>query len=257
VPPGCTSEAARYLYLLGIDGHLHRYDPEGDVTEDLGKLPCAAPDDVATGLTIDRAGILWSILVDNEGLRRIITIDPDTLDCEHTSYSDPEGYFSFGGLAFVADAPGSAQESLYLGLQSGFDSANPLKLAKIDTDTMQVTLEGDLPFVENDYYQMADFVGTGESRLFAFYVGEAVVAEIDVAAVSLVFEDSLGFTAGTAWAVTQWSGRLWLFSPNDAGSSQVRTYDLATQHVETISPNIGVLVSGAAVSTCAPFEPEG
>ena len=73
-----------------------------------------------------------------------------------------------------------------------------------------------------------------------------------------VFAHRASEAVGSPWAFTQWEGRLWLFSPGEmTGSSEVRAYDLAAQQVESIEPDLGVLVVGAAVSTCAPYEPEG
>jgi hypothetical protein len=260
-PSGCASAAEQYIFLLeSPSGALHRYDAEANTVAPLGTPMCPGAD-APMALTIDRAGTLWALMVDAEGMRRIYTIAADTLDCMETGFVDPwPDYTVAGGLAFVADAPGSSDESIYISLiVGGLDPATPLTLGKIDEGTMDLAIEGDLPIVGNGYYQIADLVGTGDARLFGFFPGDqAVITEIDEQAVDVAIEQPLDFGVGSPWAFTQWEGRLWLFSPAEtSGSSEVRAYDLAAQQVEVIEPDLGVLVVGAAVSTCAPYEPEG
>ena len=69
---------------------------------------------------------------------------------------------------------------------------------------------------------------------------------------------SIPAVVGSPWAFGQWGARLYLFSPGDVPqSSRVRAWDPIAEAVEDITLDLGILVVGAAVSTCAPYEPEG
>lgn len=258
-PPACAGDVADSIFLLDVDAGLHRLDPDTLAVESLGQLVCPGAF-LAMALTIDREGLLWAMMVDEQGYRGIYTIDPDTLACDATAFVDPIAEnIGVNTLAFVADAPGSDAESLYVGANVGgsFDFSIPLSLGRVDLATMEMEIVGTADLVPTGYYQIADLTGTGDSRLFGFFAGDTpAIAELDESTGALVSYDVLEVGVGSPWAFAQWAGRLWLFSPGTPGS-QVRAYDPVTQTLEPLSDGIGIAVVGAAVSTCAPFEPEG
>jgi len=258
-PPKCAANVADSIYLLDIDAGLYRLTPDTLEVEPLGQLVCPGAS-LAMALTIDREGLLWAMLVDDQGYRGIYTIDPDTLACDATAFVDPIAEnIGVNSLAFVADAPGSETESLYVGANVGgsFDFSIPLSLGRVDLATMDMEIVGTADLVPTGYYQIADLTGTGDSRLFGFFAGDTpAIAELDDSTGALVSHDLLEIGVGSPWAFAQWAGRLWLFSPGSPGS-QIRAYDPVTQAIEPLSDGIGIAVVGAAVSTCAPFEPEG
>lgn len=258
-PPACAAEVADSMYLLDVDAGLHRLSPDTLALDPLGLLQCPGGA-FAMAVTIDREGLLWAMMVDDQGSRGIFTIDPETLACNATAFVDPiVENIGVNTLAFVADAPGSETESLYIGANVGgsFDFSIPLSLGRVDLATMDMEIVGTADLVPTGYYQIADLTGTGDSRLFGFFAGDtAAIAELDESDSTLVTDDLLEIGVGSPWAFAQWAGRLWLFSPS-GGSSQIRAYDPATQAIEQVSDGIGISVVGAAVSTCAPFEPQG
>lgn len=258
-PPGCAADVADSMILLDVDASLYRLTPDTLALEPLGTLVCRGASS-AMALTIDREGLLWAMMVDDQGYRGIYTIDVETLACEATAFVDPIAEdIGVNTLAFVADEPGGETESLYVGANVGgsFDFDNPLSLGRVDLATMDMEIVGTADLVPTGYYQIADLTGTGDSRLFGFFAGDtAAVAELDESTSALVGYDLLEIGVGSPWAFAQWAGRLWLFSPGSPGS-QIRAYDPVTQAIEPLSDGIGIGVVGAAVSTCAPFAPEG
>jgi hypothetical protein len=259
-PVGCDSEVGDFIYLLDVEAGLHRIAPASLEVESLGTPACDGASG-AMALTVDRTGMLWAMMVDGAGYRAIYTIDPISLACTATDFVDPIAEnIGVNSLAFVADAPDSETESLYIGANVGgsFDFENPLSLGRVDLDTMDMEIVGTAALVPTGYYQIADLTGTGDSRLFGFFPGDvAAIAELDESNSSIVSNEMLDFGVGSPWAFAQWAGRLWLFSSSGNPGSDIRAWDPITGDVEEIHPGIGVSVVGAAVSTCAPYQPEG
>lgn len=259
-PGGCASEVGDSIYLLDVDAALHRIFPASLEVEFLGTPACTGVSN-AQALTVDRTGVLWAMMIDDAGNRAIYTIDPISLACDATDFVDPiVENIGVNSLAFVADAPDSETESLYIGANVGgsFDVQNPLSLGRVDLDTMDMEIVGTAALVPTGYYQIADLTGTGDSRLFGFFPGDvAAIAELDESNSSIVSDEVLDFGVGSPWAFAQWAGRLWLFSSSGDPGSDIRAWDPITGDVEQIHPGIGVSVVGAAVSTCAPYQPEG
>ncbi len=266
-PDGCASSAASFMYLLSSEpeggtpsSDLYRLRPSDLELELIAALDCEGAHS-AMALTIDRTGMLWAMTVDDDGYRKIHTIDPVTGACSPTDFDDPiEELVFVNTLAFVADEPGGETESLYLGANLGasFDPNIPLSLERVELTTMDIDLVGTADLAPNGGYQIADLSGTGDSRLFGFFAGNpAVIVEFNNDDGSFIEVNPLDFGVGSPWAFAQWAGRLWLFSSAGDPGSDIRAWDPVSKTVETLHPGIGVAVVGAAVSTCAPFQPEG
>lgn len=258
--PGCEGDIGQFIYLLDVDAGLHRIAPATLEVETLGLLDCPGAS-MAMAMTVARDGILWAMTVDNEGYRKIHTIDSVSLECEDTGFVDPFDEDIFvNALAFVADTPEGETESLYVGANVGasFDPEVPLSLGRVDLDTMDLEIVGTSDLVPTGYYQIADLSGTGDSRLWGFFPGDtAAIAELSEQDAALVDHALLDFGVGSPWAFAQWEGRLWLFSSSGDPGSDIRAWDPGSGAVEPIHAGIGIQVVGAAVSTCAPFEPQG
>ncbi len=258
--PNCEGDIGEFIYLIDDAAGLHRIAPATLEVESLGLLDCPGAS-MAMAMTVARDGMLWAMTVDDEGYRKIHTIDSVTLDCVDTGFVDPIDEDIFvNTLAFVADAPDGETESLYVGANVGgsFDFEVPLSLGRVDLDTMDLDIVGTADLVPTGYYQIADLSGTGDSQLWGFFPGDtAAIAKLDEQDSSLVEHDLLDFGVGSPWAFAQWEGRLWLFSSSGSPGSDIRAWDPSDGSVEPIHPGIGIGVVGAAVSTCAPYEPPG
>lgn len=261
LPPGCAGSAALGMVLVDQEGDLYRFEPETLTLELLGPLVC--PGAMAPmALTIDRSDQLWVLMIDGAGLRVINTVDPESLDCQPTDFVDPfsQGFIPFS-LAFVADAPGAQEESLYLSGLSGMGVSPdaPGVLGVVDLVTMETAQIGTLALPNLPGYEIADLSGTGDARLFGLFATEpAHVTEIDPSDASLLLDLEVPLSTGSAWSFAQWAGRLWVFTATaPSGSSEVYSYDPDSQVEQLEVPDLGIRVVGAAVSTCAPYEPEG
>jgi len=229
---------------------LHRFDPETSETEDLGTLECG--NFMPMAMTIDRDGGLWITGMLDEQDTVLLQLDPETLTCTPTGVTPPPDK-TFGGLAFVADGPDAEEETLVISLlEPAYSSTTPLTLGRYDQDTGDLEVIGEMPIVPTEYYQVADLTGTGAGELFGLFAGDiayvATIDDVDATATS----QSIGTGVGSPWAFAQWEGRLWIFS-----GGVVRAFDPETGDIEVLTESLGVWAAGAAVSTCAPYEPEG
>lgn len=263
LPPGCVPDSADFMFLLDQTGGLHRFDPDTLILEPLGVLACPG---VATpfGLTIDRSGTLWVLAADDLGQRLLLTVDPATLACEPLPFGDPlpDGFAAIA-LAFGADAPDAEDETLYL---TGLLSSEPVPgpdtpagLARVDARTLTVETIGTLPLPNDPAYELCDLKGSGDARLFAFCsTTPATVAEIEESDASFVLAEPLDIDTGPSGAFAVWEGELWLFtSTGPGGATQVSTYALGGGATELLVEDLGIVVVGAANSTCVPYEPAG
>ncbi len=255
-PPDCQSTAGDSIFLLGLNGALHQFRPATHELETLGVPACEGVEIPDGDDIVHSTGILWAMMASESGYRAIYTIDPVTLECTKTDFDEGDIYAT--GLVFVSDELGGETESLYMGVNEGdpFDFNNPMSLGRIDLATMKLDILGTTELVPNGHYQFADLTGTGEAKLFGFFPGDtAVITEFDAPAAEIAANHPLSFGVGSPWAFAQWGGRLWLFYASGNGSG-VRTWDPDTGDVEDLA-DISATVVGAAVSTCAPFTPEG
>lgn len=263
LPPGCTTESTDFMFLLDDVGGLHRFDPDTLLVELLGALACPGGT-TPLALTIDRGGTLWALMADDLGSRVLYTIDPDTLACELTSFVDPlPAGFAAYALAFAADAPDSEDETLYL---TGLLSSEPVPspdtpagLARVDARTLAVETIGALPLPNEPAYELCDLKGSGDARLYAFCsTMPATVAEVAVSDASFVQAEPLDIDTGVSAAFAVWEGAFWLFtSTAPGGTSQVSTWAFGEDGTALVVDDLGLVIVGAANSTCVPYEPAG
>lgn len=263
-PRLCTEEASSLIYLLGegtVDeglptGSLHRLEPDTLAVTDLGALDCGA---APRAMTLSQDGVLWSSMFDPDVGEIVVTIDPQTLECSRTAFVAPPRV-GMQALAFVGTVDGGERlvtGSLPNEALEGTDYASfPLELNELNLDTIELQRLGKLPVVPNEYYQLADLVGTGDGRLLGFYTNAAHIVEIDVEGVAFEHVLPVALETGSPWAFTQWEGRAWLVTGGSDGSN-LHAVDLDTGRLEQLSGGLGVSVVGAAASVCAPFLPEG
>lgn len=263
LPPGCVPESAGFMFLLDQAGGLHRFDPATLIREPLGMLACPGAT-TPFGLTIDRSGTLWLLAADDTGQRLLFTVDPATLGCDLLPFVDPlpQGFAAIA-LAFGADAPGAEDETLYL---TGLLSAEPIPspdtpagLARVDARTLTVETIGTLVLPNGPAYELCDLKGSGDARLFAFCsTTPATVAEVEESDASFVLAEPLDIDTGASGAFAVWEGGLWLFTATGPdGLTQVSTYTLGSGTTEVVVDDLGIVVVGAANSTCVPYEPAG
>jgi hypothetical protein len=134
------------------------------------------------------------------------------------------------------------------------------RLARIDLSYFLLTTIGD--FSGTLKGQEAELTGTGDGRLFGFFVlpSGASLAQIDpTTGATQAPVDLPGVAdADSAWAFSFWGGDFWFYSA-DLTSSASRVTRLRTSgdgSLSVVMPDVGgFVIVGAGVSTCAPTRP--
>jgi hypothetical protein len=166
--------------------------------------------------------------------------------CKATTFvTDQAGFHTFG-MGFVADVAGGSAETLYVADYAGTG------LGKIDTTTLNLSFVGDY----GDALGAAELTGTGTARLFAFFDQTPIdVAELNKSTGKVLKLKSVsGLTVGSGWAFAHWGGDFWLFTA-PSGSSQITQYSFDTGTSTVVKSDLGFVIVGAGVSTCAPTSP--
>jgi hypothetical protein len=183
-------------------------------------------------------------------------------------------------MGFSTDSTTSTNETLFVaatgssigipGLPGGGNSSSP-GLGKIDLSAMQLAPIGGFGGTLDG--QNAELTGTGDGRLFGFFIPASLLGGLggggNSQPVSIAQIDK---TSGTAsadaplsqvevpayWAFSFWGGDFYLYTAPDSTKDPSRTtnvthYSPSTNTVDTsYMTNIGFRIVGAGVSTCAP-----
>ena len=249
-PDGCADET-RLVYVLGSGRQLVSFDPSTLSLTQVGLVNCpvdggpAVPPPTPFSMAVDRSGVAW-LLYSDGSLFHLDVKDPS--NCVKAAYKSQQlTGFDLFGMGFVSDAPGSQSERLYLGAYGGDG------IGTLDLGTLMIDRVG--------YYDKisgpAEITGTGEARLFGFFLSNPVqVAEIDKATSNIISKRPLDkIHIGGAWAFAFWGGDFWLFTNPDGPTSHVDRYRPTDGTTTRMIEDTGLTIVGAGVSTCAPVLP--
>ena len=239
--PGCE-EDNRQIYVVSLENDLYRFPPLKKTFTKIGTLDCPATGATPFSMAVDRTGVAW-ILYNDGHLYKASTRDAT---CSATSFVPRQHGVDLFGMAFVADAPGSAHDTLYI----ADDGLTSLGMSKLDPTTLTVTKP--VPFDGTN--GRFDLTGTGDGHVFGFDAHPpARLVEIDPSSGKITREKSLGALSGeSAWAVAQYWGSFYVFSAGFGAHSQVTRFEWGSGKTEVISADVGFTVVGAGVSSCAP-----
>jgi hypothetical protein len=193
-------------------------------------------------MAVDRQGVAW-VLYDDGSLYNVSTEDAS---CTPTTFVTDDPSFQQFGMGFVADAPGSASETLYVASYYGGG------LGTIDTRNLSLSSVGPYDAID----QMAELTGTYGAELYGFFTtAPPIVARIDPATAKILSQaPQPTLDIGAAWAMAFWGGDFWLFTAPGA-ESQIDRYRPSDGTTVTVKSNVGFHIVGAGVSTCAPLGP--
>lgn len=254
-PPAC-SDATQFVYVLSAEGEIHRFSPRARTFERVGR-PACLPDGVGMfSMAVDRRARAFVLAHD----QRVYRVDLATGACEPTvvERADPALGFRHFGMAFVGDPSAPDGESLFI--REAWVTADDAgivvhpepgfrRLATLDTRSGRVELRGTGEGID------ADLTGTGDGRLFGFYVEGDRAAEVGIVdtrtgALGARWQlPGLAITGG--WAVAAWGSELWLFSSDPGETARARRFRPDLGVVDLVSDEAGFHVVGAGVSTCA------
>ena len=175
---------------------------------------------------------------------RVSTADAS---CSSTAFQPNQvfGYDLFG-MGFVSDTAGGSSETLFVGSYDG------VGLGKVLFPSLTLQEVGAYDLVSGP----AEITGTGDARLFGFFLTSPVtVAELDKSNAHVLQQWHPNVTIGSGWAFAAWGGSFYLFTAPNGFSSQIDRFDPVSNTTTTVVSDVGFVIGGAGVSTCAPVVP--
>ena len=248
------SEAAKLVYVVDQNKTLSSFDPrkagQASAFVDLGKLNCPAQTRAEPfSMSVDRSATAWIIY--DSGELFTVNLRATPLDCVKTGFAPQQGVGKFG-MGFVADAPGSSAETLFISGSPLIGSLASTKFGTLATrPPYAITLRGTLDGAP-------ELTGTGDAKLWGFFPDSLPprVVQLDKATgAELPRALEAGPLAGfpLAWAFAFWGGDFWIFLERDSDpSTNVWHLNAQTGQVTDVAPDTGRRIVGAGVSTCAP-----
>ncbi len=245
----CANDATAYVFVLSNANDLYRFAPDKKLFTKIGALGCTTSSG-PNSMAVDRQATAWVNYLDGT-VRAVSTKDAS---CEGQSITLPAAWSPIG-MGFSSASAGSTAETLYV---AGAEGAASSGFGRVDFDAGSVIPIGQ--FTAPLTAQNAELTGNGNGQLFGFFAASPVqLAEIDKATGAIL--SSTPFTqigTPTDFAFSFWGGRFYFYTyPNATGTStNVTEYDPTTGTVDTsYLTDIGFLIVGAGVSTCAPTTP--
>lgn len=242
----CASET-RDVYVVTAERDLYRFHPPDASFTKKGTFTCATTAR-PTSMAIDRRGVAWVRMEDGT----LWKVDTFTLACEATGFHLPEGSFFKFGMGFATASAADTSETLYLADSAGAG------LARLDTTKLSLSLLG--PFTGPLAGNAAELTGTGDGRLFGFFVMRSNagtrIAEIAKASGEvLTIHELPDLVPGDAWAFSFYGGDFYIYTTDPSSAqrgSMVTRFRPADGSSTLIDRNVGFTIVGAGVSTCAP-----
>lgn len=255
--PRCDPKASSLIYLINPASELISFDPKRLSTNPftvIGKLTCA-PEWSPYSMAVDRTGTAW-VLYDNGELFKVNTTDGTCAPSGFVAGSSGVQTFAMG---FAGDHTGS--ERLFIAAN---DPSNALH--SIETSN-EVFVPRRVGTIEAPAKVHPELTGTGDGKLYGFYpmvASAAFVQEIDtlngagIGQKWALGSEPLGEV--TAYAFAQWGGVFFVFvtlADGTGSETSLRTIDRATGAYRLVLSHLPFRISGAGVSTCAPFSANG
>ncbi len=247
----CPDAAATLVYVITTDNELFSFYPPDASFRLIGRIACPAPAGTTPfSMAVDRNGVA-QILFNDGNLYRVSTL---TAACTQTTFRPNQQGFGTFGMGYATRELGP-DETLFIaadnqtGVTRGLGAIDP---------TANYTLTPVANFTPT--IDRAELTGTGDGRLYGFYTkgGQAgsFIGEIDKRTARIVGETQLrDVDQGSGWAFAAWGGNFYLFTdPDGVQASRITRYRPSDNSVSVVA-NLGTLIVGAGVSTCAPNVP--
>jgi hypothetical protein len=269
---GCSA-ASQLVYVLSKGNAIYSFAPQTKAFTKISSLQCNAGSMSPNSMAVDREGNAWVNYASFDALGNptagsIFKVTIATGACAATNITLKSGWYQLGmGFSTVSAtdttdtlyvaATGSAAAAACLGFGGGGGGNTSAGLGSLDTVGGTLTAIG--PFTGDLAGQSAELTGTGDGRLFGFFVDSPVkVAQIAKTSGATSNEVSMtGVACPQAWAFSFWGGDFYLYtSPDGTTDSTVTHYTTADGGIDTsYVSDTGMVIVGAGVSTCAPTTP--
>ena len=281
---GC-SDAAKLIYVLSAQNDLYSFDPLAKKFTKIGALGCQT-DMTPNSMAISRDATAWVNYVRASGAGTdtagsVFKVSTKDASCQPTTIALQKNWYRLG-MGFSTDSATSTSETLFVAATGndplGIGGGSSPGLGKIDLGAMALTPIGG--FGGNLDGQNAELTGTGDGRLFGFFIPpqQPSIPGFPPPASSPVSVAQIDKTAGAAsgdvplptveipgyWAFSFWGGDFYLYTapgPDATNptaptrTSNVTRYRPSDGSVDTsFMTEIGFQIVGAGVSTCAPVQ---
>jgi hypothetical protein len=265
--PSCGAGTTQ-PYVISADGVLYTFDPPKATFTRIGPVSCWAPGMTLNSMAIGRNGVAFLNYTSNATDGTVtggtfFKLNVADGSCTPTNVNLPPGWQKVG-MAYATASATSTTDILYI---AGADpaatcgmpgsSTYPAGVAGVNPTTW--SLSKLTPFAGDLSGYSAELTGTGDGRLFAFYItSPARVAQVDLSTGVTSNEVSFpNLVCPWDFAFTFWGGDLYLYASLTMGSdSTVTRYSIATgETVPNYVADVGFQIIGAGVSTCAPTQP--
>ncbi|MEO7035629.1 MAG: hypothetical protein ABI548_17020 [Polyangiaceae bacterium] len=245
----CSVAASAFVYVLSDNNDLYRFAPDQKTFTQVGAVACA-PGQTPNSMAVDRKATAWVNYLDGT-LHPVSTVDAS---CSGSAITVPSGWAQ-DGMAYVASDAGSEVENLYL---TGSYASAAAGLGVVNTATG--TLTPIAQYTGTLHAASAELTGTGDGRLFGlFAVSPANLAQIERGTGTILSQTplpGLALSSASSFAFSFWGGRFYFYTYPNPGSSStnVAEYDPTTGSFNaSFMTDIGFVIVGAGVSTCAPL----
>ena len=245
---GSCASGAEWIYLLDSNETLIQFRPDTLDINVIGQLSCPGGGASPFSMSVDRTARAW-VLYNNGSIFHVNVLDAS---CTATNFVGGQVGLDVFGMGFVADSPGSAQETLFIAGGAGVGQGSAT-LAWIDTAALTVNTVTSIT-------GWPELTGTGSGELWGF-------APDTLPPTIRNFDKATGATLTTyqlqglsnvdysAWAFAFWGGSFFVFLNDSASTTNFWRYDPTSGALENAVPDSGYRIVGAGVSTCAPVEP--
>ncbi len=249
----CVDDCApgsELIYAVDVDRNLLAFDPRDEALRPIGRIDCPAGRATPFSMAVDRGGRAW-VLYSSGHIYRVDTADAS---CAPTDFAPGQHGFELFGMAFVADAPGRPEETLYIA-GGAAEHIGAARLGRVDTASLRVT---DIGAMREEAYG-AELTGNGNGELFAYVPGrESSVVRLDKRDAREARRWSLPPLSAqpAGWAFAHWGGRYFIFistqTARGLADSRVLRFDPESGETVVAIEDVGRRIVGAGVSTCAP-----
>jgi hypothetical protein len=277
---GCSA-ASQLVYVLSTDNAIYSFDPPTKTFTKVSTLSCSAGSMSPNSMAVDRQGNAWVNYVEENPITGLATngsifkVDIATGACTATNIKLTDGWYQVG-MGYSTASATDTTDTLYVAATNsgglgclgggggggigGAGSSASTGLASIDTDAGTLTKIGS-GFTGTLAGQSAELTGTGDGRLYGFFVLSPVeVAQISKTTGAASSPITMpGVACPQAWAFSFWGGDFYLYTAaKTTSNSSVTHYTVADGGIDTsYVSNVGFTIVGAGVSTCAPTTPPG
>jgi hypothetical protein len=256
---GSCSDTAKLVYVLNQKQELLTFDPRLVPNNPFTKVATVSDDCIGEqgigrqvlAMSVDRAGVIWIFARSSAGL---VLLQVDSANGFACSKRFLVANLPLKFMAFAADAPGSASESLF----AVYDAAGGAHLGVLDLSADPIAVK-DRGVLDSS---VAGLTGTGDGKLWSWNADTKQVVPIDPqtakggGGIALGSEQPLSNRIEPAFAF--FGGAVYVL-PDSTGYlsnkiNDVFQIDLTTKKISKIYTLPNADIVGAGVSACAPIE---